>query len=145
MAQGWCEQAPALGCARGFVILHPTHARAVNEAHERYKREHPRVPLDVLQVVATWLPCARTAASFAQCSTFCRDLSRCDTLWRRLYLGRFQRPSEDPPPGKWRELYRFQHTFLKDVVLNKNLDEILQRAYPRWESVGSISLPVGAS
>ena len=114
------------------VILHPTHARAVNEAHERYKREHPRVPLDVLQVVATWLPCARTAASFAQCSTFCRDLSRCDTLWRRLYPWQVPAAERGPSARKVEGPVRFQHTFLKDVVLNKNLDEILQRAYPRW-------------
>jgi len=31
---------------------------------------------------------------------------------------------------------------MKEVLLNKNLEEILERAYPRWQNVGSISLPV---
>uniref|UniRef100_A0A7S3E4U6 F-box domain-containing protein n=1 Tax=Chloropicon laureae TaxID=464258 RepID=A0A7S3E4U6_9CHLO len=124
------------------IIVHPTLGRRLfNEAHEQAKRDTPRIPLDVVAIVVGHLDCAKTVASFARVSKRCRDFAEDDALWRRLYSMRFPMPSE-PPKGKWKDLYRFQKQFLRDVLLNKNLDEILERAYPRWESVGAIALPV---
>ncbi|QDZ22072.1 hypothetical protein HOP50_06g46130 [Chloropicon primus] len=130
------------GCTRGMVILHPTRARVVNEAHERAKAESTIIPRDVLQVVANSIQDARTAVNFAMCSKACKEMTETDSLWKSLYELKYPLPSKAPPKGKWKELYVFQTKFMRDVLLNKNLDEILEKAYPRWESVGSISLPV---
>ena len=123
-------------------MLHPTRARVVNEAHERAKRETPRIPMEVLQIVVNHLDDARTAASFALASKSCKALTETDVLWKSLYCAKFPLPSRQVPEGKWKDLYKFQTQFVKDVLLNENLDEILEKAYPRWESVGQIALPV---
>ena len=123
------------------IILHPLYAKRVNEAHERAKREAPRIPMEVMQLVVNKLDDVRTVCRFALVCKTCKHFTNDDALWKKLYLYKFPAPST-PPRGKWRELYKFQTTFFKDVLLNKNLDEILERAYPRWESVGAISLPV---
>ena len=52
-------------------------------------------------------------------------------------------PSGSPAPdGNWKALYKFQTRVVREVLLNKSLDEILERAYPRWPSCGTIQLPM---
>jgi len=125
------------------IILHPKLARVVNEKHEKAKRETPRIPMEVLQtVVVKFVDDVKTVASIAMASKSLNEIVEDDVLWSRLYALKFPMPSTPPPKGKWKELYVFQAKFMKEVLLNKNLEEILERAYPRWQNVGSISLPV---
>ena len=125
------------------IIVHPTKAIVVNEKHEKAKREWPRVPLEVMQLIVKKIDDVRTVVNFALTSKFFSEkIQEDDELWKNLYLAKaFPKPSTKPN-GKWRELFIFQPRFIRDVLLNKNLDEILEKAYPRWESVGAISLPV---
>merc|ERR1712176_1023280 len=126
------------------IIVHPTRFIKYNEDHEKAKRETPRIPLDVLPLVAGHLDDARSVIQFALVSKLCHQFTEDDGLWRNLYLKKGFPVSSHAPTGRWKSLYKFQTKFIKEVLLNKNLDEILERAYPRWENVGSISLPVEA-
>ena len=73
-----------------------------------------------------------------------RELAENDGIWKRLYAKRFGlMPSGSPAPdGNWKALYKFQTRVVREVLLNKSLDEILERAYPRWPSCGTIQLPM---
>jgi hypothetical protein len=87
------------------IIVHPRFAIKVNEEHEKAKRETPRIPLDVLQLVASHIAEARDVIHFGLVSKLCHQFAEDDGLWRKLYLQKgFPVPSHTPN-GQWKSLY----------------------------------------
>jgi len=97
----------------GPLILHPLLARRENVEHEKVKRETPFVPMEVMGIIVKHLD-ARSVCSFALASKRCRDMTNDDVLWKRLYSQKFPMPGE-MPNGKWKEMYKFQTKFIKEV------------------------------
>lgn len=119
-----CRGTTATG-ACGALIVHPRFAHTLGDqpvaCDPPRRREWHDLPPEVLELIGAQLECARDLLSL---SSVCRDarlLAGSDTLWRQLCRRRFGVPDHPPsagplPKGFWRDLFRFNHQLLMDMV-----------------------------
>lgn len=92
------------------------------------------LPAPLLEGVVGRLRCARAVLSLEAAAPAFGRFTRDEALWRDLTLREFPVPRV-ASPSSWRDLYRFNHKWLREVLLSDRLQETLDRAYPRWSGV----------
>ena len=92
------------------------------------------LPAPLLEGIVGRLRSARAVLSLEAAAPAFGRFTRDDALWRDLTLREFPVPRV-AAPSSWRELYRFNHKWLREVLLSDRLQETLDRAYPRWSGV----------
>ncbi|GMH43497.1 hypothetical protein BSKO_11419 [Bryopsis sp. KO-2023] len=82
------------------------------------------LPDALIREVAQSLKDARDLVNFQMASQCCRQVASDDILWKRLCRDKFGVPSTAKCPS-WRDLYKFNHRLLHDIVMSKNLGKPL--------------------
>mmetsp|Transcript_12703 Transcript_12703/g.27530 ORF Transcript_12703/g.27530 Transcript_12703/m.27530 type:complete len:127 (+) Transcript_12703:72-452(+) len=105
------------------LIVHPKFTHTLPKGPTRHCFFN-KLPYDALHVVATNVAAtAQDLLRFEQVSKRCRRAASDDTLWKRLCVSKFSIPDGCRPPS-WRALYRFNHEFLRNIILASSAETI---------------------
>lgn len=88
------------------------------------------LPEPILEQIFSHVLTARDLCSLALVSKTARKWADDPKFWRHVCLAHF-RVDPEAQPTSWKELYKFNQEILREVLLNKNLQRILDEAYPR--------------
>ncbi|PNH03122.1 hypothetical protein TSOC_010829 [Tetrabaena socialis] len=111
----------------GPIIVHPLYRHTLVHAPE--VRTLEEVPQDVLLLIAARVVTAQELCVLQRVSKRCRQAACSDALWKRLCMSRFAVPGSCSPPS-WQQLYKFNHTFLYQVLLSQSAERF--SSYPRF-------------
>lgn len=126
---------PGPGMARELrLVVHATANGAPRRARAGTARGLGDLPAPLLEGIVGRVGCARAVLRLEETASAFGPFTRADRVWRDLTLRDFPVPP-GAAPASWRELYRFNHKWLREVLLSDRLQETLDRAYPRWNQV----------
>ena len=129
------------------AFLHTLPRRRVEVDSVPRKRNHGPVdfaallPAEILLHILSYLDyrdiCAITCTSRDLRELLCEQHDECEQLWKRLCAKHFQTDAErtDAPRAGWKALFRYNREVL-DILLSGDLQESLDRAYPRLTARG---------
>lgn len=128
LSMGKQQGGPRTGCMRQnrqsrAIIVHPRFAKL--EKHVTWSE----LPQDALVLVAEALSSegVRSLARFSLVNKSCKAAADTDMLWRQLCMDTFCIPQDHAPPCGWKELYKFHHDVLYNVLLCQATDHMMQQ------------------
>lgn len=125
-----------VGEGRMEMVLHPRYMKSIGiRGCQRSTKSDwlSFLPEPILEQIFSHVLTARDLCSLALVSKTARMWADNPKFWRQACLVTFK---VDPKaqPTSWKELYKFNQEILREVLLNKNLQRILDEAYPRlWK------------
>lgn len=118
------------------MVLHPRYMERIGiRGRQRSTKSDwlSFLPEPILEQIFSHVLTARDLCCLALVSKTARVWADNPKFWRQACLMTFK---VDPKaqPTSWKELYKFNHEIVREVLLNKNLQRILDEAYPRlWK------------
>mmetsp|Transcript_13187 Transcript_13187/g.48077 ORF Transcript_13187/g.48077 Transcript_13187/m.48077 type:complete len:187 (-) Transcript_13187:72-632(-) len=119
------------------LIVHPMVVYRQKLAEESVVASPPltleSLPFECLQTIASHLSkdCeARDLCALACTTKTMRQFADDESHWRTLCCRKFGLEGTESPES-WKKLYQFNHDILYRVLLDPNLQDILDQAYPR--------------
>eukprot|EP00891_Asterochloris_glomerata_P002095 jgi/Astpho2/2095/Aster-x1037 len=122
---------------RKAIIVHPLFRNCLPKA---VKQGEParwsHLPLDLMHRIAGSLDTAKDLCNFERVSRACWVVASDEQLWRRLCWRDFSVP-RSIPCHSWRDLYRFNHSVLYDLLMCRKPGKV-----PNLTPGGFIGIPV---